>query len=73
MQTRIKIKVKKYQENQDLYWFTLPQELHPVSCELIKKLHQRTQLFNQYIKNTILLLARIHKHSAEPYCTTTSI
>jgi len=24
-------RVKKDQEHQDLYWFTLPQELHPVS------------------------------------------
>jgi len=41
-QITIKDRVKREQEHQELYWFTLPQGLHPVSLPTSKEIHSRT-------------------------------
>ena len=59
---------KRYQEHQDLYWFTLPQELHPVSLPTSKKIPLKKQLVQSIhqshnlalFKNTLLHPTRTH-------------
>jgi len=44
---QIKIREKRDQEHQDLYGFTLPQGLHPVSLPTSKEIHSRITKVNQ--------------------------
>jgi len=44
---------KKDQEHKDLYWFTLPQGLHPILCQLAKSSTKKDHLDQFYtIHNT---------------------
>jgi len=43
------------QEYQELYWFTLPLELHPVSFPTGKEIHSRTQRSINIQHNTLAL------------------
>jgi len=60
IQIAIQERIKREQEHQELYWLTLPQELHPVSLPTSKEIHSRTNKFIQYNHNILLHLARTH-------------
>jgi len=62
IQNTIQERVKRQQEHQELYWFTLPQELHPVSLSTSKEIHLRTKKFKQHNHNQLF-----HPTRATPY------
>jgi len=69
---------KRDQEHQELYWFSLPQELHPIFLPASKEVPLKNQIVQSIhtlapYKNTLLPPTRIHAHYAEPYYTSTSI
>jgi len=63
---------KRDQEQEDLYWFTLPQELHVISLSTSKEIPLKNQLV-QLIQQSHTLAPCMNIHCAEPYCTSTSI
>jgi len=46
-------RVNREQEHQELYWFTLSQELHPVSFPTSREIHSRTQSSSNTNNNTL--------------------
>jgi len=46
-------KVKREKEHQELYWFTLPQELHQVSLPTSKEIHSGAPSSSNAITNTL--------------------
>jgi len=57
---RTKIRVKREQEHQDLYWFTLHQGLHPISLPTSKEIHSKITNINQDTSQLHLHTARAH-------------
>jgi len=71
--SQFKIKGKRDQEHQDLYWFTLPQEQHPISLPQEKNFTEEHKCSTITHKNESYTLQEHTKNSAEPYCTPTTV
>ena len=58
---------KRDQEHQELYWFTLPQELHPIYLPTSKEI----QLKNQLVQSTQSIHScTLQEHTLTPYKNT---
>ena len=65
-QNAIQDRVKREQEHQELYWFTLPQEIHLVYLPTSKEIHLRTPSSIKLQSN----LASCKNKTFVPYRTT---